>query len=48
MRKIRGISFKTEKKIDVMIGKFEEMVTEIEKIKLVEKVCRKSAVPRKI
>ena len=34
MRKISGNSFRTEEKIDVMIDKFEEMATEIEKIKL--------------
>ena len=36
MRKIRGNSFRTEEKIDVMIDKFEEMATEIKKIKLAE------------
>ena len=34
MRKISRDCFKTEEKIDVMIDKFEEMVTEVEKIKL--------------
>ena len=36
MRKISGNSFKTEEKIHVMIDKFEEKVTEVEKIKLAE------------
>ena len=36
MRKISGKSFKSEEKIDVMIDKFEELVTEVEKIKLAE------------
>ena len=36
MRKISGNNFKTEEKIDVMIDKFEDMVTEIERIKLAE------------
>ena len=36
MRKISGNSFKAEKKIDVKIDKFEEMVTEIDKISLAE------------
>lgn len=35
MRKNNGNSFRTEE-IDVMIDKFEEMATEIEKIKLAE------------
>ena len=36
MRKNSGNSFRTEEKIDVMIDKFEEMATEVEKIKLAE------------
>ena len=36
MRKISWNSFRAEKKIGFMIDKFEEMATEIEKIKLAE------------
>ena len=36
MRKIRGNCFRTEDKIDVKIDKFEEMVVEIDKIRLAE------------
>ena len=36
LRKISGNNLKTEEKIDVMIDKFEEMVIEIENIKLAE------------
>ena len=36
MRKISWNSFKTEENIDILIDKFEEIVTEIEQIKLAE------------
>ena len=36
IKKISGKGFKSEEKIDVMIDRFEEMVTETKKIKLAE------------
>ena len=36
MRKISGAGFKSDENIDLMIDRFEDMVTEIERIKLAE------------
>ena len=36
MKKISGSGFKSEEKIDVMIDRFEEMITKTEKIRLAE------------
>jgi len=36
MKKKSGNNFKTEEKMDIMIDRFEEMVTEIERIKFAE------------
>ena len=43
MRKISGNGFKSDDKIDVMIDRFEDMVTERKKIKLEENLYYRMA-----